>query len=263
MQGNGPPDYLPLWILLVAFVLVTSLAVEAGYRLGGWRHRRSEDEKAAPVGSIVGTTLSLLAFMLAFTFGLAAARYDARRGAVLEEASAIGTAYVRAEMLPEPDRTTVHRLLRDYVDVRVEGVKTGDLMPAIRKSEELHDRLWSYAVAAAEKRPGAITSLFVQSLNQVIDLHSKRVMVGLRSRIPRNIWTVLYLQGILSMASLGYYTGLAGSRRSLATSALILTLSAVLWLIADLDRPREGALTADQQPMIDLRQSMTAPTTNP
>ena len=183
-----------------------------------------------------------------------------RRNLVLNEADAIGTAYLRAELLPEPHRTEIRNLLREYVNVRLEGVQPGKLEQAIHRSEELHGRLWSQAVAAVEKNPGfSIAGLFIWSLNEVIDLHSKRVEAGLRRRIPGIIWAALYFITILAMAAMGYYAGLTGTRGSLAILAVVLTFSAVIMLIADLDRPQEGLLKVSQQAMADLRNTMIAP----
>src|SRR5690348_10734501 len=100
MPVSGPLDHLPLWGLFGATVAVVLLSIEGGYRLGQSRRRRSEDEKEGPVGAIVGATLGLLGFILAFTFGLAASRFDARRQIVVEEANDIGTTYLRAGLLP-------------------------------------------------------------------------------------------------------------------------------------------------------------------
>ena len=101
MQLAGPLDALPLWALFIVILLVVLLAVEFGYRLGKYRRSRHEEEKEAPLGTMVGATLGLLAFFLAFTFGLAAARFDTRRQVLLDEANAIGTTYLRASILPE------------------------------------------------------------------------------------------------------------------------------------------------------------------
>ncbi len=259
MIQNGLPDYLPLWGLFMASVVVMLLSLEASYRLGGYRRQHSQQEKEAPVGAMTGTTLGLLAFLLAFTFGLAASRHDGRRQVILDEANAIGTAHLRAGLLPEPHRTEIRNFLHEYVDVRLEGVQAGKLEPAIRRSEELHGVLWAQAVAVGEKSPGPIAGLFIQSLNEVIDLHSKRVMLGLRSRIPGSIWAALSLVTILAMSAVGYHTGLTGTIRSPAVLALILTYSTVLLLIADLDRPGEGLLKVSQQTMIDLRHTLSAP----
>jgi hypothetical protein len=260
MQGEGILDSVPLWGLFVANLLGVLLSVEVGYRLGRFRRRCSEQEKEAPVGAMVGATLGLFALLLAFTFGFAAARFDARRQVLLDEANAIGTSYLRAELLAEPHREVVRQLLREYVDVRLEAVRTGMVEQALGRSEELHGKLWAQAVAVGEKNPNSIVvGLFIQSLNEVIDLHAKRVMVGLRSRIPGPIWCILYAVAILTLAAMGYHGGLAGTSRSLALLAVALTFSAVMWLIADLDRPAEGALKVSQQAMVDLRNSMNQP----
>lgn len=256
MEVTGLLDRFPLWSLLPITIALALLAVEAGHRLATHRLRHSQPEKEAPVGGMVGATLGLLAFILAFTFGLAGSRYEARRQVVLSEANAIGTTYLRAGMLAEPMRTDARNLLREYVDVRLAGVQSGNVNQAIVKSEEINNRLWSVATAAAEKEKNVITSLFIQSLNQMIDLHATRIMAGLRSRVPGVIWLVLYLLLVMGMVMLGYQAGLANSRRSIAVIALVIGFSSVLCLIADLDRPGQGMLEVSQQSMIDLRKSM-------
>jgi hypothetical protein len=250
-------DALPLWCLFLATVAIVVLSVEAGYRLGIYRRRRSDQEKDAPVGAIVASTLGLLAFMLAFTFSLAAARFDARRMVVLEEANAIGTAYLRAGLLPQPQSAEIRKLLRAYVDARLLAVQPGNTAKAIAMTAELHRDLWSQTTAVSDQDAHSIvTGLFVQSLNEVIDLHSKRVMLGLRNRVPELVWVALYFITMVSMSALGYQEGLAGSRRSLAVMALALTFSSVMMLVADLDRPQEGMLRVGQRSMLDLKVSL-------
>jgi hypothetical protein len=132
-------------------------------------------------------------------------------------------------------------------------------VPARARSEELQGRLWAQAVVVAEKKPTPITGLFIQSLNEVIDLHAKRVTLGMRNRIPITIWVALYFTVILAVVGVGYYEGLASRARTLETLLLVATFSGVLWLLADLDRPQEGLLKVSQQAMLDVRKSMTPP----
>jgi hypothetical protein len=252
-------DAVPLWLLFAATCVLVGAAVEGGYRLGRWRHVRAEGEKEAPVGAMVGSILALFAFMLAFTFGLAATRFEARRQAVLDEANAVGTTYLRAQLLrDERQRAESIRLLREYVDVRVRGVQEGKVEEAIARSEQLHDSLWAEARKAAASDPTPITGLYVQSLNETIDLHAGRVHAAVRSRIPPSIWAGLMALAVLSMASVGYQAGLSVTRRSPAMLGLVLAFSGVLFLIADLDRPREGFLVVSQQAMLDVQKSMNA-----
>lgn len=257
MAYSGATDFLPIWAFFLATVTVVLLAIEGGYRLGKYRRRRSEQEDRPPVGEIVAATLALLAFLLAFTFGLAASRYDVRRGLVVDEANAIGTSYLRAAMLTEPHRSAVRGLLRDYVDARLRAVEPGKLDRGITRSEELHSRLWEHATTAGSENPSSIVvGLFITSLNEVIDLHTKRLMLGAGNRIPGVIWVSLYFVAIVATAAMGYHTGLSGSNRSLAILALVLAFCAVMTLIADLDRPQEGLLRVSQQALINLRDSL-------
>ncbi len=250
-------DVLPLWGVFVIELAIGWAALEAGYRLGRWRHAITTEEKDAPVGAMVAAILGLVAFMLAFTFGMAASRFDAKRQTVLEEANAIGTTYLRARLLPEPQKTEVAKLLRDYVDLRIRAVQEGNVADAIAESEKLQDLIWQQAVTAADKDRGSLmTGLFVQSLNEMIDVHAKRMLTGLRSRIPLTIWFGLFSLSALGIGAMGYQAGLSATRRSPAMMALVVAFAGVLFLIVDLDRGREGFLTVDQTAMTDLQRSM-------
>jgi hypothetical protein len=259
MSGNAPLDALPLWAIFLATIATIALANECGYWLGQARSRQKDRESESPVGGMVGAELGLLAFLLAFTFGIAASRFDIRRQVVLDEANAIGTAYLRAAMLPEPHPAEVRRLLREYADVRIAARRGASLEDAIRRSEDLHGRLWAEAVGAAQKDPRSIpVGLFIQALNEVIDLHAKRLTASVRSRIPTAIWVVLYGVAILAFITMGYHVGLIRTSRSPGIVVVALTFAAVMWLVVDLDRPGEGWLTVNQQAMIDVRGSMDA-----
>jgi hypothetical protein len=259
MESNTLLDALPLWGLFIAILVVVLISVECGYRLGRYRRNRHEQEKETPVGTMVGATLGLLAFILAFTFGLAAARFDTRRQVLLDEANAIGTTYLRAAMLPER-REEIRTLLQNYVNTRLEAVRSGNVAEGLRQSENIQNEVWTNAVAVGEKNPNSIVvGLFVQSLNEMIDLHAKRVQAGLRSRIPGAIWVGLFAVAALSLAAMGYHAGMVGTRRSLATLAVAFTFSVVIELIADLDRPQEGVLKVSQHALLDLQRSMNVP----
>ena len=257
METTGLLDPFPLWSILPLTIVIGLASFEFGYRIAHYRQQLHQEEKESPVGGMVAGTLGLLAFMLAFTFGLAGSRFEDRRKVVLDEANAIGTCYLRAAMLPEPMKTEVKNRLREYVDLRLDAVKQpGNVEEALTKSEALQEQLWTQAVAVTEKDRSPIAALFVASLNDVIDLHATRVMAGLRSRVPAVIWIVLYVLAILAMEMIGYHAGLANSRRSIAAVALIIGFALVLFLIADLDRPGQGMLRVSQQSMLDLRKSM-------
>ena len=155
MENNALIDALPLWGLFIAILGVVLLSVECGYRLGKFRLSRREQEKEAPVGTMVGATLGLLAFILAFTFGLASSRFDNRRQLLLDEANALGTTYLRAGMLPEWGEE-VRRLLRDYIGHRLDAVRSGDVTEGIRRSENIQQQVWTEAETVAQKNPNSI-----------------------------------------------------------------------------------------------------------
>jgi hypothetical protein len=249
----------PLWAVFAGTVLLVLLAHEIGYRLGGMRQKVATHEKEAPVGAMVGATLGLLAFLLAFTFGLAANLFGMKRNVLLDEANAIGTTYLRADFLPDADRRAVRELLREYVDIRLAAAETGEVATAIARSEQIHTLLWARGAANMNANPDSIAGgLFIETLNDTIDLHSKRLMIAIRSRIPATIWIVLYSIAFFAFGTMGYHGGLAATSRSFALLAVAIIFSAVIWLIRDIDTAQEGTLRVGQQAMIDLRNSMNA-----
>ncbi|MBX7165779.1 MAG: hypothetical protein K1X74_05470 [Pirellulales bacterium] len=258
MSATGPLDNTPLWLLFIVSVALIYAALETGYRVGRHRSQRYP-EKETTLGAMTGAMLGLLAFILAFTFGLAASRFDDRRHTILDEANAIGTTYLRAKLLPQPQQAAIRRLLKTYVDTRLSAMQPGQMDAAINASLRIHDQLWNEtsAVAAADSH-SIVTGLFIQSLNEMIDLHATRVMVGLRSRIPGAVWAALYAVAILTMATLGFQEGVLSNRRSLVSFGVVLAFTIVLFMTTDLDRPREGLLQISQQTMLDLQQSVRA-----
>jgi Protein of unknown function (DUF4239) len=255
-------DSIPTSIVFVATVILVVVSIEAGYRLGRNARRRSEDEKESPVSAISGTILGLLAFILAFTFGIVSARYDARKELVRDEASAIRTAYSRSEFLPEPDRAVAAGLLREYVDHRVAAVRAEHLakIPALLvESDRIQRELWDMAVVNARKDMNSdVAALYVEALNEVTNLHWMRVAIGVQMRIPLAMWLILYALVVLGMMGVGYQTAIAGSRRTSAVLILALSFSLVMALIGELDRPQSGMITVTQQPLEDLQVWMKA-----
>ena len=240
-------------VVLIFTFLILFFAFQGGVFLGK-RHRSAADQDdRAPIGSIVAATLGLLAFLLAFTFGITASKFEERRMLVIDEANAIGTTYLRAGYLSDPYQNKIENLLKEYVSIRLEALKPEKLTQGIKRSEELQDLLWVQAVAVAKKNPDSVVvGLFIKSLNEVIDLHTKRVNIGVHFRLPVIIWCVLHFVTILAIGSVGYQIGLFHTRYMGITLLLILTFSSVIVLIVDLDRPQKGFIKVSQQSLIDL-----------
>lgn len=258
MNGSTSLDLLPLWLLTLALFVLNLLLDELGFRFGRMRARLEGKESDSIVSTVVAAQLGLLAFLLAFSFGIAAQRAEDRRLVVRDEANAIGTAFLRASLLPEANGAAVKRLLREYTDLRIAAALSDEnIAAALPRSDQIHTLLWNEAVAAAAADSRSVpTGLFVDALNLVIDLHSTRVMAVLRSQLPIALWLVLFVLGFLSFFTIGYHNGLTAPRRSPVAIVLALAFGSVLWLVADLDRPTEGFFRASQAPMIDLRKSM-------
>lgn len=252
-------DACPLWGVFLLTVALVLLSIEAGLILGHRRRATSSEAREAPVGGVVGALLALLAFLLAITFGATASRFDARRQLLLDEVNAIGTTYLRAGLIAEPERTEMRKVLRDYVAIRAALGEHPERLPeTISQSQDLHRKLWDQMTAVAQADPHSVVAgRLMEALNEMIDLHTERVTVGLQYRIPPVIWAALYFTAALSMIAVGYQFGLAGVRNMPMCLLLALTFSAVIWMIADLDRATEGALRVSLQPMLDLQQSLS------
>jgi hypothetical protein len=255
-------EQIPLWGVFFLTIVIVVLSIWIGTLLGSRRRRLPDHETESSIGTITGATLGLLAFMLAFTFGIAAERFQIRKQLLLDEVNAINTTYLRAGLLMEPYRSQASKLLREYVDIRAKLARENLLNPSktyqetIAASDVLHDQMWSHAVALAkEDRSSEIDALFISSLNEVIDFHNSRITVASYS-IPIPIWNALYFITILSMLTVGYQIGLSGKNSVKVSLVLALTFSAVVFLIADLDRAAEGSLRVSQQPMLELQKKL-------
>ena len=178
----------------------------------------------------------------------------------MDEANAIGTAFIRADLLPDAERAEVRQLLHDYVDLKVKAFQSDveeQVRQAIDSSEKLQNDLWARATEIAERYPTPISALFVQSVNEMIDTHAKRITLLIRYRLPETIWIVLYGLAILAMAMGGYDTGISGSRSTVSvTLAAALAFSVVFTLVIGLDRPHQHLSTATQAVMIDLQEDI-------
>ncbi|HBC87521.1 MAG TPA: hypothetical protein DCZ94_11245 [Lentisphaeria bacterium] len=252
-------DYIPLWAVFILTVTIVMFAVEAGFLLG--KSHKGSHADTSTVSTMVGAALGLLAFMLAFTFGMAGSRYEVRKELVIDDANAIRTTYLRADLLKDPERAITRSLLREYIDMRVEACIHPEIqnMDLLVRIEKIQEQLWANAMKASQKEPGSNTiPLFIQSLNDSLDTHIKRISIAYTNRIPGTIWMVLYSMLFFSMAALGYYSGITVSRSRLIAIVLAVAFSSILLLIDDLDRPQQGFIKISQQAMIRVRNKIDA-----
>ena len=256
-------DTIPIWALYIGMTFTLLISFEIGYQLSKYTATSNDKVGFNSTSPMVGGLLAMLAFMLAFTFAMSAGQHNLRKQNVLDEANVIGTAYMRADLVGERDETKIKELLKEYVDGRVYAIEMGNvniiqgtMKSAIVRSEEIHKQLWEQASSASKREPSLNTWLLIQSINEVVDMHQKRITAGFYNRIPSSIWLVLLAISALTLMTMGSQARLSNSRRLVAVIPLILAFTALTALVIDLDRPQEGMITVGQEAMIDLQKSL-------
>jgi len=256
-------DSIPLGLILFLTVAGQLAAIEFGFRLGRVRQGKPNKSQMAQVRAIMGASLGLLAFMLAFSFNMAQQHFEERSRAYLAEVSAIDSAFRSAGLLPPAQREAARDQLRSFAEVRLDTTRYArandipSVIEMIRTSERIHDTLWRIAeTSAADEAPGGDSGLFAQAVMAMINVHDQRLQVSLFNRISPVIWITLFGMALLSMAVMGYQAGLTGTRSTFATWTLAATFAFVIVLITDLDRPRMSLFEVNQALMVELRQRM-------
>ena len=247
-------DNFPIWAVYVGLVVVVLIAAEVGFRVGIWVQDRSEAPgESKMTGAVVGGMLGLMAFMMAFTIGIVINQQGERRAMVVEEANAIGTAWLRAGFLEEADMSAVRPLLVEYTDIRIATAEDVSLFEAtVTRSEEIHNELWAIMEDSVRRgNDSDIMGLTVESVNDVIDVHSLRLF-AFNLRLPRVLGILLLLATILSFLLVGVASSADRKRDTAAMILFALVFVAVLIVIIDLDRPQEGLLRVPQTAMTDL-----------
>ena len=252
-------DNLPLWAVYLLTLGFGLLAVELGFRLGKYWKKGHPDEHESHISPMIAATLGLWAFLLAFLVGIVNNRFDARRELVVEEANSIGTTYLRAGYLSEPYASQSRELLREYAGERLKLVELKTYTAARQRSEEIQPILWAIAQNLAVTQPAnPVLALYIDSLNQTIDLHTSRVTALNLARIPSTLYIGMYVIATLGLMMLGFQSGISGKRNLIVTVILIFIFSTIMLLIVDLDRSWGGLLRVSQQPMIDLINSFSS-----
>jgi hypothetical protein len=251
---------LPLWALAILIVLVLIGALETGFHLG----RRAQQDKveSGHLATLQAAVLGLLALVLAFTYSYVSSRLDTRKNAVIAEANAIGTAYLRADFAPPQQRDRLHRLLAEYARTRLvtyESVGTLEgLKAVVARSLAVQKQLWPVVDEAMKNSPdGPKEALLAQAVNDVIDLHTVRLTAGF-DVLPAIVFIMLLVVGALAMLITGYSAGLKGKPDRWISISFAGVLAFIIVLIADLDNPLRGFVHVSQQPLADLVKSLEA-----
>ena len=249
---------IELALILFAVVLgATVIGLFAG------RHfRHHSDTLRDPFSALQAALLGLVGLILAFGLALAVGRYESRRAAVVEQANAIGTTYLRAQTLMEPVRSESLDLLIRYTDV---SIRIADAVPgsaeaerAIADGDELLRELWGLGGQALDRAPtDSAPRLYVETLNETIDMQTVRV-AGLGNRVPSPVLAVEVVGAAVALALFAFYLALVG--RGVLTVVIAAALVTMLLLVTfDLDRPTRGLIEVPDTPLTSLRASMDLP----
>lgn len=238
------------------------LCLDAGFRIGTRRLARSPGDLPVGVGTVEGAVFALLGLLIAFTFSGAASRFDARRQLIIQESNAIGTAYLRLDLLPSDKQPALRELFRRYVDSRLAAYRQLPDMEAAKrelmKGSQLQLEIWRQSVAAcrASDSPSA-TMLLMPALNEMIDITGTRTLTA-QIHPPAVIFVLLAVFALGGAMLAGY--GMAGSKRRswIHWLAFALILSVTFYVILDIEYPRIGLIRLDafDQALIDLRHGL-------
>jgi len=249
-------------IMAIALFLGMLALLEVGRRIRNRRLAADPEGARAGTGAVEGAIFALLGLLIAFTFSGAASRFESRRTLVVQEANAIGTAWLRLDLLPETDRGVLQGLFRQYLDSRLEVYgKLPDLAAAyaeLEHSMKLQGEIWQRAVAISQAAEGErARMLLLPALNDMIDITTTRTMVA-RTHPPTIIYVLLFVLGMGCAFLAGY--GMAGAKsRSWAHVVGFAAVTALtFYVILDIEYPRIGLIRVDaaDQVLIQLRESM-------
>lgn len=249
-------EHIILFGAFCAFVLAT----ETGYRLGRIHLKREDEGAADHVKGLQAALLGLLSLLLGFSFAMATSRFDVRKGLVQEEVNSIGTVWQRAELLDEPLREEISRLLVAYVDARVDFMKAGTdvsrLDRTIDEASAKEREIWNAVRSAArEHNGGPYMSLMVPALNDMVNLKWKRRTM-MDNHVPPPVLFLLFSVAMGAFAFIGFNYGLSGRRRMVSSAFYAGLISLVLATIIDIDRARTGFIQIDENGLTRLQEAI-------
>jgi hypothetical protein len=237
------------------------LLLELGRRLGRRRHSNDEEGARAGLGAVEGAVFALLGLLIAFTFSSAASRFDTRRLLIVQEGNAIGTAWLRLDLLPANAQPELRNLFRRYLDLRLEAYgKLPDVEAAVAglsKANALQGEIWNKAVAACQGAPDPMKAQLIPALNEMFDIAASRAMAA-QMHPPHIIFVMLGVLALMSSLLAGYAMAGGKVRSWIHVIGFALIMATTVYVILDLEFPRFGIIRVDalDRVLVDLRHSM-------
>jgi hypothetical protein len=253
---------LSSWVLAL-IILATLLGATAAGLAIGHRARAHAKHLSEPFAVLQAALLGLVGLILAFGLSLAVGRYENRRATVVSEANAIGTTYLRAQTLQEPVRSASMSRLKRYTGT---SIRLSDAVPssaaarrAAADGSKLQRELWGLAGRALSEAPQASAPrLYVQSLNEMIDMQTVRI-AGLQNRVPAAVLVLEVLGAVAALSLLAVYLAFMGGRGAVSAVLAAALIALLLLVTFDLDRPTRGLITVPDKPLVALRAEMALP----
>jgi hypothetical protein len=248
---------IPLVVQFLGSMGIVIISIQIGYYLGRILQRWKKNEKEGMISVISGSILGLLAFILAFTFGIVSDRYDSRKALIREEANQIGTVWLRTDFMPEPDRSSSRILLKQYLGLRIqliESLTDARILKSIENANQVQKQLWTLAARhSSTDMQSDVAALYFEALNNLIDIQGLRVAVAYQEHIPPGLWMSLYALLVLGMTSVGYYACIIDSHKNFGVVILALSFSLAIWIISNFDELQSNYFRISQQPLTDLQ----------
>ncbi len=247
----------PLWAIALVLFLAMLAALEAGHQL---QFRiKLNDRQGGRARELVSAAIVLLAVLLGFSFVISFERMDTRRSLVIQEANAIGTTYLRADLLPSDQAAALKTRLAAYTDTRLAfydaGVDQERLSQAYDQSEKDEQEIWQQVAALARAQPDSeMLALLLTSVNEMIDLAAAR-RAALENKDPPAVVYTLMAVAIIVAGMLGY---MVQERRAhyVMTILFMILVNLIISIVIDIDRPRRGLIRVSQAPLVELQRSM-------
>lgn len=252
---------LDAWILILVLFVLMIISISLGGFLAKHHRRQADYQENAANTTIDNTVFGLLAFLLAFTFGMSATRFDARRQAIINEANAIGTAILRADLYPDSDRVVMRQYFKGYLDAKVSFIKVGADLKRVDSSEEVmayySALLWQRAIAFS-KKPNVsfvISTQMIPALNAMFDAASTTRNHEIL-HVPQSIVVMLFVVSVIAAFILGYISIGKGHFDWFIGIGFCVLISVVIFITLDLDRSRRGLIRLDAawQSILSLEQ---------
>lgn len=248
LADRGLPE---LWLTIVVILLI---ATELGFRLGSWVARRREvtETQRSSVGFVTAGMLGLLAFLLGIALSLGQGRFEVSRAAVQAEANAIGTAWLRAGLFADAAGERLQRDIAAYAGMRVKAIETAqsaaDAERWAAETSAQQGRIWAQATGIVHQRADAISGALVGALNDMFDRASDQRR-AFSSRMPLHIARLLLWSFVVTVAAVGYHFAMTGNRQFALSTILLIMWATALILIVDINRPMQGGVRVDAEPL--------------